>query len=100
MTVTTVWTYYPHGMVKYVVWMAYIQTSLRTAVEGWHYSVDFIIPAVMCWFVWKDLDWVCPKQQVLKIRPSTHRDPLSKTALVVVVAAVVFCIINAFFVGA
>lgn len=100
MTVVTIWTYYPYGILKYVVWMAYIQTSLRTAVEGWHYSVDFIIPAVLCWFIWKDLDWVCPQSQTVSMRFTSQRDPLSKTALLVIVAAVVFCIINAFFVGA
>lgn len=100
MAVMTCWTYYPYGVLKYIVWLAYVQTSVRTAVEGWHYSVDFIIPAVLCWFIWNDLDWVCPKDQILCVRASGRKDPTSKVALAVIGAAVVFTIINAFFVGA
>jgi hypothetical protein len=100
MAVVTIWTFYPVGPVKFLVIAAYVQTSIRTAVEGWHYSVDFILPAVLCWLIWRELAWVYPVTSVVQQRPYQSSDPVSKTALFVVVGAVGFCILNAFYLGA
>jgi hypothetical protein len=99
MTVVAVTSFYPHGYIKYLVWLAYVQTSLRTAVEGWHYSVDFILPAVLCWYVWKDLAWVYPTSATIPLHRKDVQDPTSKVALLVVIGVVAFCVLVAFFVG-
>ena len=99
--VMTFWTFYPHGPVKWALSAAYVQSSIRTAVEGWHYSVDFILPAALCWYVYRDLAWVYPQNAVLPQRPAdAPPDPASRLALGAVVLALAFVMINAFFVGA
>jgi hypothetical protein len=100
-TVMTFWTFYPYGPMKYVVMLAYLQSSVRTALEGWHYSVDFLLPAALCWYIYRDLDWVYPQSIVLPQRKADcPPDPVSRVALVIVMSAIAFLLINAFFVGA
>ena len=97
----TFFTFYPHGPVKYVIALAYVQSSIRTAVEGWHYSVDFVLPAVLCWYMYRDLDWVYSAKDVLPKRSKSDcADPLNKKALVAIGAGMAVVVINAFFVGA
>lgn len=40
-------TFYRHKYAGYVIWGAYIQHSLRTTYERWHYSVDMILAGVV-----------------------------------------------------
>jgi hypothetical protein len=100
MAVMCVWTYYPRSIAKYIVWLAYIQSAIRTAVEGWHYSVDFILPAALGWFVWHNIDWTCPARDMLPLRGAKSKDPVSTVAVVAVLAALAFSILNAFYLGA
>ena len=101
MTVMTFWTFYPHGPMKYVFIAAYIQSSIRTAMEGWHYSVDFVLPAALCWYMYRDLAWVYPVGAAVPARRAgAPADPVSRQALVIVLVAVGFVILNAFFLGA
>jgi hypothetical protein len=101
MTVMSFWTFYPYGPIKYLITAAYVQSSVRTAVEGWHYSVDFILPAALCWYMYRDLAWVYPQEAVTpERRPGELADPVSKTALIVAILGIGFVIMNAFFLGA
>jgi hypothetical protein len=99
MTVVTVTTFYPYGFLKYVVWAAYVQTSLRTAIEGWHYSVDFVLPAVLCWYVWRDLAWVYPTSASLSTDRRNVQEATRKIIMVVLIIVVSVSVVAAFFVG-
>jgi hypothetical protein len=101
MPVMTLWTYYPYGPVKYLFIAAYVQSSIRTSIEGWHYSVDFVLPAVLCYYMYKDLDWLYPAAIPLKERkPGFPPDPVNRVAVVTAVASIGFVLLNAFLVGA
>jgi hypothetical protein len=99
MTVVTITTFYPYGYLKYVVWAAYIQTSLRTAIEGWHYSVDFLLPAVLCWFVWRDLAWVYPTTAVVETERRNVQEGTRRMIMVVLIIVIAVSVVAAFFVG-
>lgn len=100
MAVASVTTFYPRGVVRYLLWAAYVQTSVRTAAEGWHYSVDFIIPLALFWYVWRDLAWVYPSSAMLpRTRLGSPAQPVSRAALAVLVAVVCFAVLMAFYIG-
>ena len=99
MAVASVWTYYPNGVSRYVLVLAYIQTALRTAVEGWHYSVDFILPPVVSWFMWKDFDWMCPLHTMIPVRKPGDVDPVNKLAVSGAFLGIAFGVVCGFFIG-
>lgn len=99
--VMTIWTFYPYGPLKYVAALAYAQSAMRTSIEGYHYSVDFILPAVLCVLVYRELAWVYPASAAMPPRKGGGpQDQVSRGTLAVVAAAVVFLAVNMFFVGA
>ena len=101
MAVMTFWTYYPYGPIRYLVVAAFVQSSLRTAVEGWHYSVDFLLPAIVGWYVYRELKWVCPETEMLPVRRKDDPvDKVSKAALGAVLFSIALAMINSFFLGA
>lgn len=100
MAIASVWTYYPHSVAKWLLALAYVQTALRTAVEGWHYSVDFILPPALCWYIWRDMDWICPVGQVIPVRSPGHKDPVNKIAVIGAFTGITFGIVAGFFIGA
>jgi hypothetical protein len=100
MPVMTVWTFYPVGIVRWCVAAAYVQTSLRTAMEGWHYSVDFILPAILCIYVYRQLDWVYSAKDVIPLRAAdVAADPTSKLALGFATVALAAATVGAFCFG-
>jgi hypothetical protein len=99
MGIASVWTYYPHSVAKYVLALAYMQTALRTAVEGWHYSVDYILPPVLCWYIWRDLNWMCPLNQIVPLRSPGQKDPVNKIAVAGAFFGLAFGVVMGFFVG-
>lgn len=101
MAVMTYWTYYPYGPLKYLFVAAYLQSSIRIAVEGWHYSVDFVLPAALSYYLYRDLDWVYPVSVPLPERkPGSPPDPVNPLAVGAAVAGFGFVLLNAFFFGA
>ena len=101
MVVMTWWTFYPHGPAKWVFAAAYVQSSIRTSLEGWHYSVDFVLPAALCYYIHRDLAWVYPVSKVLPERPvGSVPDPMHRVAVGAAVTAIGFAVLNAFLLGA
>lgn len=97
----TYWTFYPHSAAKWVFAAAFVQSSIRTSIEGWHYSVDFVLPAALCYYMYRDLAWVYPASKVLPERPAgSAPDPVNRLAVGTAVAAIGFAMLNAFLVGA
>lgn len=96
----TLWTFYPVGIVRWCVAAAFVQSSLRTAMEGWHYSVDFILPAIICALVYRELDWVYSPRDVIPLRPANVAgDPTSKLALGFATVALLLGAVGAFCFG-
>lgn len=79
----------------WLLWLALLQTSIRTVLEHHHYSVDMFLAVVVTTLVWRELEWVCPIQQPLNraSQPVSKRTAQGLTGIVVALLLMVTILI-------
>lgn len=60
----------------WLLWLALVQTSIRTVLEHHHYSVDMFLAVVITTLVWRELEWVCPR----RLQRQSFTDNVSRTS--------------------
>lgn len=68
----------------WLLWIALIQTSIRTVLEHHHYSVDMFLAVVITVLVWRELEWVCPRLQRQSFTNTVSRTSSRVLSLIVV----------------